>query len=178
MSFIKDFKDANQTFEYFKNEITKNIKGEILSIELLQNSVLNMFDYYSGIDAIHIYNNQMRGIAVRVQWSNKSWNTFTIRYKRANGSKTEYKKRREAIYGNNGWFYPFLTIQAYFDKRDDNPKMLSFGIVRTKDLYDYIEDNKTKIESKLRVCPEGNSFIYVSFKDLQKAGKKIIIKNF
>jgi hypothetical protein len=51
-----------------------------------------------------------------VQWGNAR-NTFTIRYKRASGAKTEYQKRSEAILNNKGYLYPYLTIQAYLDKR-------------------------------------------------------------
>lgn len=178
MSFSKDFKDANDTFNFFKNEITKKIKGDFLSIELLESSIAKMFDQYSGIDAMHVYKKQMRGVAVRVQWSNKAWNTFTIRYKRSSGKETEYEKRKKAIYGSQGWFYPFITIQAYFDKRNGDKKMLSFGVVKTKDLYDYIEANKNTLLSNSRLCPEGNTFIHVSFNDLRRAGKSIIIEQF
>lgn len=66
---------------------------------------------------------------VRVQWG-INYKTFTIRYRRASGAVTEYAKRLAAIRGNDGALYPYLTIQAYADKREQG-HLLSYAIVKT-----------------------------------------------
>jgi hypothetical protein len=175
MSFLNDFKDANATFTLFKDEITKHIKGDIVDIESRDSELAKWFDIYSGIDAIHLVNNQMRGVAIRCQWGG-NFKTFTIRYTRANGTETEYEKRYKAIYGDFGFWYPHITIQAYFDKREDPDNLLGYGIILTKDLFDYLSFNLNFLLSEqTRVCPEGNTFLWVTFNELAQAGKRIII---
>jgi hypothetical protein len=171
MSFIKDFKDANKSWVSIKQEIEKHIKGELIDIETKDSEISNLFDRYSGIDAVQIVNKQMRGVAIRVQWG-KAWDTFSIRFKRKSGADTEYKKRTQAIFSDYGYWYPYLTIQIYLDNKKDN-NILNVGIVRTIDLYKYIFENMAYIQK--RTCPEGNEFLIVPFNDLLKDKKNIII---
>lgn len=175
-SYTKDFSDATLNFNKFKDFVLEKIRGDIIDIETHDKSLAKLFDMYSGIDAINVYNGQIRGLAIRIQYGN-NWNTFTIRYKRATNSKTEYEKRIEAIYGDNGFLYPYITIQMYLTNKNilEN-KILSIGIVKTKDLYDYIKENFNTI--KHNKAPDGNDFLIVSFNELKNNNKKIIIKNF
>lgn len=170
-NFIKDFKDANSDFLLFKDQLMSHIKGDLINIETNDSQLANMFDQYSGIDAFQVVDRQLRGVAIRVQWG-KAWNTFTIRYKRASGSKTEYQKRADAILNNKGYLYPYLTIQAYLDKRGNSQEILSCCIIKTEDLYKHLFANMPAL--KTRKCPEGNEFLYVNFSDLQKHTKNII----
>ena len=174
MSFKTDFKDANIEFNKFKEIICKHIKGSIIDIESQDNELAKMFDKYSGIDAIQLYNNKIRGIAIRVQWG-VNYQTFTIRFSRATGTKTEYEKRCEAIYGDNGFWYPYLTIQVYIDNRENSINLLGFAIVKTKDLYDYIQENLDTLN--IKEAPDGNKFICIKFSELKNADKKIIIQS-
>ena len=96
----------------------------------------------------------------------KAWDTFTVRFKRKSGAKTEYQKRAEAILNNRGYLYPYLTIQAYLNKRGDATSLLSCGVVKTKDLYQYMFSNMPSIRSE--VCPEGNTFLHIKFAELQR----------
>lgn len=171
MSFSKDFSDANSDFSMFKKELLTHIKGDLVNIETNDSQLANLFDQYSGIDAFQIVNKQLRGVAIRVQWGH-DWRTFTIRYKRKNGSKTEYQKRSEAIFSDKGYLYPYLTIQAYLDKRNDPDKILSCAAVKTLALYKYIYVNMPNL--KTRQCPEGNDFLHVGFDELSKAGVEMI----
>jgi hypothetical protein len=139
MSFIKDFNDANADWTALKTEILKHIKGDLHDIETKDSELAKMFDIYSGIDAVQIVNKQMRGVAIRVQWGS-DFKTFTIRFKRQSGAKTEYEKRSEAIFSDYGFWYPYLTIQMYLKKRDSAPEILSCGIVKTLDLYQYVPE--------------------------------------
>ena len=57
----------------------------------------------------------LRGITSRVQWW-KDYQTFTVRIERPNGALTEYTKRLTTIKRvNEGFLYPYWTIQAYLD---------------------------------------------------------------
>jgi len=93
-------------------------------------------DIYAGIDAWHVdeENKIMRGLASRIQWCSKGWDTFTIRYKRNSGACTEYEKRIDAINGDRGALYPHLTIQAYVTERKTG-ELINVGVVNTKDLF-------------------------------------------
>lgn len=172
MSFINDFTDANADFSLFKSELLSHIKGDLIDIETKDTHLAKMFDQYAGIDAIQVVNNQLRAVAIRVQWG-KSWDTFTIRYKRKSGTKTEYQKRAEAILNDRGYLYPYLTIQAYLDKRGEATRILSCGVVKTKDLYQYMFKNMPYLET--RNCPEGNLFLHVKFSDLKMSGANILV---
>lgn len=182
MSFIADLQAANASIEKFKGAITKHIKGELVSIELEDETIARMFDQYSGIDALHVINGQVRGVALRCQWRNPRWsgvypfNTFTIRHKRSSGAKTEYEKRMEAIYGGYGFFYPYLTIQAYFDDKSNPSEILSFAIVKTEDMYGFVSTNidNPSVISRRTVGEDGNEFLAVKFAALEEAGCKII----
>lgn len=180
MSYSSDLQRANASIEKFKDRITEHIKGELVSIEMEDAQIAKWFDIYSGIDALHKMNGQMRGVAIRCQWRDPKWrdypfDTFTIRYSRATGTKTEYEKRMEAIFGGMGYIYPYLTIQAYFDDKENPNEILSFSIVKTADLYRFVSnhiDDRTKVGRK--PVYDGNEFLYVDFSKLVDAGCKII----
>lgn len=177
MSFINDLHESNKTWNRFKAEILEHIKGELIDIEAQSSPLAQMFDQYSGVDAIHIvkgyhHSPKMRGVAIRCQYGN-AWNSFTIRYSRSTGTTTEYIKRREAIYGDGGFWYPYLTIQIYANKLKESNRFFSCGIIRTKDIYDYIEENFDKILQKVNP-QDGNIFLVIFWNELEKAGKKLL----
>lgn len=174
MAFRNDFHDANVDWNFVKPELLQFIKGDLFDIESNNSVLADIFDKYSGIDAIHMVQEQIRGVAIRVQWG-VDYKTFSIRYSRPNGVKTEYHKREEAITGNRGFWYPYLTIQMYLERRYNTPRILSCGIVRTVDLYDYIRENFAELISHKKRSPEGQFFLVVPFYRLKEAGKKILI---
>ena len=138
--------------------LSRVISGKIHSIESLDNEILIKLDQMSGIDYIRENNIGLQGIAARVQWGN-SWDTFTIRSTRHTGAETELSKRRRAI--REGYFYPAFTLQAYFTNRKEN-RLLSLGIIKTLDLYDYIIANPEKII----IRKSDNEFVVVNWADL------------
>jgi hypothetical protein len=146
--------------------LPKLINGDIISIEESDNSVLLLFDKYSGIDYLRKDNLGLQGIASRVQFGN-AWNSFTIRTKRHTGAKTEYEKRIEQI--KNGYIYPYFTLQAYFDNTNDL-NLLSICIIKTKDLYYELENNKKVINKS-----SDNEFKVLFWNDIEIKHKKIII---
>jgi len=97
-----------------------------------------ILDMYAGVDGWHIKENNLRGIASRIQIGT-DWKTFTIRMMRDSGACTEYEKRKFAINSDKGWLYPQITIQAYSQTKEG--PILSCGISRTVDIIQFI-DNK------------------------------------
>lgn len=181
MSFANDLQKANASIEKFKDRITEHIRGELTSIETVDEQIAKWFDIYSGIDALHKLDEQIRGVAIRCQWRDPRWrggypfDTFTIRYSRSTGTKTEYAKRMEAIFGDMGYIYPYLTIQAYLDDKNNPNEMLSFAIVKTADLYRFVSNHigDRDVVGIRQVC-DGNEFLFVEFSKLVDAGCKII----
>jgi hypothetical protein len=162
-----DLKYSIKAMEKIKLSILpKLINGDIISIEESDNSVLLLFDKYSGIDYLRKDNLGLQGIASRVQFGHP-WNSFTIRTKRHTGSKTEYEKRIEQI--KNGYIYPYFTLQAYFDNTT-NLNLLSICIIRTIDLYFELENN-----SKIKEKTSDNEFKILFWNDIKCKHKKIII---
>ena len=89
-------------------------------------------DMLAGIDGYHVTSDGMRGVSCRVQDATKSWDTFTVRYRRTTGTETEYAKTRRHIDEvEKGWAVSALTIQAYVK----SGSLLGAGVVRTRDLY-------------------------------------------
>lgn len=142
-------------------------KSKLVSIEKSKDEILMWLDQYSGIDWIaKTSENHVIGIAARIQWDH-SWDTFTIRFERHTGAKTEYAKRVEAI--DKGYMYPKYTLQAYFKRKP--LKLLSCGIIDTKDLYSFIEFYPGLVyESK-----SDNIFKFIHWQDLINNNVKVKI---
>jgi hypothetical protein len=177
-NWASDMQAANNLFATFIGEISSQMKGELISTELEGGKLAEIFDRYAGIDAVHVWGGGVRGVAVRIQWGT-NYKTFTIRYKRTTGAATEYAKRLAAVRGNDGALYPYLTIQAYADRRDGG-RLLSYAIVKTSDLYEYIAGRMRDVNGvisgiRFNRCPEGNIFLYVSFGELIEAGVNCIV---
>ncbi len=114
--------------------------GKLIPMEgKVDSNLAQLFDLNSGIDCWHFSaNGQMRGIASRIQWTDRNWKTFTVRYSRKSGTRTEYDKRIEAIrdFDARGWLYPFLTVQAYICPPRRYGDLIDVAIVKTSDLID------------------------------------------
>ena len=154
-SWDKDMALTQPCIESIKSNIFKGC--HVANLEQSTDETLLMLDQYSGIDyIIKKPDNNMLGVAARIQWGN-NWETFTIRKSRHTGTKTEYEKRKDAI--KQGYFYPALTMQAYFTK---DIKHLGSAIIKTKKLYDFIDWNPEKVHQR----KSDNIFIYVNWGDL------------
>ena len=163
MSELKDWeKDLNWSNKLFLSDVWPRIKckcggGEIKPVEILRdNEIATDLDVLCGIDVWQTIGIEgARGIASRVQnntndkYKGKNWGTFTIRYKRVSGSKTEYEKRKEAI-DTGRYIYPYLTCQAYFD----HGVFIGGGIAKTIDVYNAVDFNNTnKSDNTFLVVP-------------------------
>lgn len=172
-NFRKDFSDAAKYFDLIRGPIEKLIGPTIYSTELDSNKI-DIVDIEYGYDLIQIDNEGLiNGIALRIQYIDKSYNTFTLRYTRSTGSETEVSKRIKAI-ANNGK-YPKWTIQIYIN---DNT-IIGLGIVDTKLLYEKVAlfivcglDRDYTKDVYINVNPiDGNEFIVVKWHSLREVGK-------
>ena len=106
-----------------------------------ENKLACDLDMIAGIDAWIKAPRGLIGIAARVQWLEKGvdpYDSYTIRIKRDTGAVSELEKRLTSI--KEDMLYPQLTVQAYLEK--DTSKVISVGIIKTKDLFDHIEKGK------------------------------------
>ena len=120
--------------------------GSLVPIETREDATAQTLDRDIGIDAFHVLGGQVRGIASRFQFGDSAirrvtgrpWDTFTVRYDRVNGARTEYEKRLEQLRGiDSGAFYPFFWVQGYAAAATG--EILSLAVCRTEDLIEYIE---------------------------------------
>lgn len=156
----KDLEASIKALDSIKNTLLPRlISGKIHSIEKADDHILLLLDTKSGIDYIRENETGLQGIASRVQWGSKAWNTFTIRSERHTGAKTEFAKRVEAI--RDGYFYPAFTLQAYFTDRETNG-FLSVGIIKTINLYNFIGANPNLVHKN----KSDNEFKFVFWEDL------------
>lgn len=138
--------------------------------------VLQFCDQYSGIDAWQILhkNRRVRGIASRVQFG-RAFKSLTIRFRRTTGAETEFAKRLfELKNPANGYVTPGLTIQAYCTQRPSRgqSELLHAVMVRTSDLYDYIENNPRAVDTRTNPS-DGNIFKVVWWPHMKELGYKV-----
>jgi hypothetical protein len=147
--------------------------GQMVPVESVADAGMTKdLDTLAGIDAWQMLRSDccMRGIASRVQ-PDKDWSTFTIRYSRATGAETEFKKRLRAI--RDGMLYPALTIQGYVGR--EKASLLSAAVIRTADLFrfveEHIEESAWQKPPRMRtVGVDRNKFVAVPWAELQSAG--------
>jgi hypothetical protein len=131
-------------------------------------------DQFAGVDwMIKNSDNNVFGVAARTQFTNPAYyhdphDSFTIRCDTLSGRKTELAKRMDAI--QNGYFFPYFTLQAYF-KKEFPTELLSAAIIRTKDLYQFVKQYPYKITSNRF----DNGFKVVKWDELQSNGVPVKI---
>lgn len=175
--------DAKVSLDRFnkiiKSKLEELLKSKVTSLEEYtldsKDDILKAFikeiDMYSGVDAVRFKESLgFQFIASRIQTIKdgfKPYNTFTIRFERDN-NETEFSKRIMQI--KNDYIYPTLTIQAYVNEDDF---LLSMGVVKTKDMYLYAENNLDKLK-KVKNIDNSSSFIIITFNELKNKCDMII----
>jgi hypothetical protein len=154
--------DMKWSSKLFLNDIWPMLNHVVGGGQLMQmegrpdQQLAKELDMRSGIDAWQLMPcGQMRGIAARVQQSNKNWATFTVRLSRDSGAKTEFAKRYEAINDGRGLIYPHLTIQGYAETKVG--PVISVGVCRTVDVIEFVSkglcDVNRTTNASFAVCP-------------------------
>jgi len=158
-------RDLNRSNKAFLGVVWPVIKykcggGEIIPVEALDDiEIADQLDMLCGIDIWQtIGGDGARGIASRVQFGTKNWETFTVRYRRDSGAKTEYVKRLEAI-ETGRFIYPYLTSQAYVT--GDGRSLIGFGVARTVDIFDTIKQGNF-----IKRRSDNAEFLAVNFDDV------------
>jgi hypothetical protein len=161
--------------EILQDELQQLLKGEFEVVEgITIEHFAKLLDTLSGIDAWHIDKMKgIRGIALRIQTSDINYHTFTIRKKRNSGTKTEYEKRKYAI--ENGFLYPYFTVQAYVDK---NNRLKAYAIAKTEDIITMIDLGFYKCNKTGKSQIGQSEFFIVDWKDMKEKNFKIYIHNF
>lgn len=103
-----------------------------------------LLDRHSGIDYLQELPGGLRGIAVRLQWVDRSFPTYTIRSRRPSGVVTEMAKR---LNSNQGFLYPHLTVQAYIAKPRGIGALLQAYVCKTTALYECVRDGKVRMQT-------------------------------
>lgn len=147
--------------------------GDCIDVEKsttgIADNVLSLLDMRAGIDQLQVLSESvgLRGIASRIQWGYRSWDTFSVRASRSTGTRTELSKRSYAL-SNRGVLYPHWTVQAYVTDRI-NGTLLSVAVAYTDQLIPYIQQYG-KHQNNL----DGHSsFLYVNWSDYYKSGNFI-----
>ncbi len=140
--------------------------GQLVKTEDGSSVLADMFDQDAGIDAVVRDRNGIRTVAIRVQ-KDRAFDSFTIRAVRHTGVRTEREKRLAAMHSDHEM--PALTLQAYVTSHGG--ALVQAGIVRTRDLYDYIEAGG-RVE-RLVNPQDGNAFDVAWWADLTSAGVPI-----
>ena len=168
-------KSANDFEIYVKPHVLRLLKGKIKTVEgVTDDWMTRMLDVIGGVDAWYIDNEKgIRGIASRCFNANKDWRkewaSFTIRLSRGTKNKTEYLKLVESL--EEGWLYPYWTIQAYINH--ESKRLVAFAIAKTEDVLDMIEKGKCE-ERKTKHLKTGESSFYViKWQEMRDAGYKI-----
>lgn len=156
--------------------------GVFTSVESESHVLAKDLDVLAGIDGFQKLPQKgvMRGIASRIQWTDKDWKTFTIRKNRGSGAETELKKRLYALaHLDKGFFYPHLTIQAYITERRVGT-LISVAVTRTTELIPYAYEtwmnnekkNSTAVREKLAKDEDGSLswFLAVDWDAYKRAG--------
>lgn len=147
--------------------------GQVTFVETMNSELAKQLDIMAGIDLWQVSDGHVRGIASRVQWppaalapDGEPWDTFTIRYERDSGAKTEFEKRREAI-KTGQWIFPYLTVQAYVSDNGVEPEILSVAIVKTSTLYSFLDEEMAthglKGQYVRKRATDNASFLWVSW---------------
>ena len=115
--------------------------GRIIMVEGVEGEIAKTLDLQAGIDALHDHPRfGVNGLAIRTQIG-ANYETFTIRYRRESGGRTEFEKRLHAL--RHDKLTPKLTVQCYVDPTGE--KLLAGAVARTEDLYACIDRGKYRM---------------------------------
>jgi len=155
--------------------------GTLVPIETRDDPTAATLDRDVGIDALHVLDGQVRGIASRFQFGEgaiqrtrgRPWDTFTVRYDRVNGTRTEYEKRLDQLRGiNTGAIYPYYWIQGYSAAATGD--LLSVAVACTEDLIEYLENGREGRDWKWQTVQNAR-FLSVTWEQYRRAGNWIRI---
>jgi hypothetical protein len=150
--------------------------GGFISIEdAPDHPAIAVVDTVAGVDAWFVSGDgtRLHGIAQRVQYGTEPYASFTIRARLPSGGLTELTKRREALRDRDGHpVVPHFTVQAWVERRRTG-RALFVHMVRTADLFAFIEQHPDKVERRPN-HEDGTEFVVVWAQDLRGAGYEVL----
>ena len=179
-SYAKDLGDSAHDFTYIvwpKLKALGWLTGIMLPVEAVTDDTMKEYlDRLAGIDLWVINDDKgITGLASRIQWGARAWNSFTVRRTRATGTATEWEKRRTAMASQGQYIYPYWSCQAYVTVRPSRVngrlmscgQLLSVGLARTEDIFDHLE--RTPVTHR-ETHSDGNTFFVAWWGQMQGAG--------
>lgn len=128
-------------------------------------------DMVAGIDAWVIPGGRyVRGLASRVQWPRTGlcYRTFTVRYAKANGARTEYAKRRQELV-TVGAITPHYWCHAYLRPKDNG--LLGAAVALTRDIITLVGEG---VGYERHNPADGTSFWCVDWDELRSRQMSLI----
>ena len=155
----------------FAPRIAADTGGRFVAVEGRVDEVAKLLDTNAGIDALFIDKlGLIHGVAVRVQFTDRSWDTFSVRCERDSGNPTEYDKRVAALKARA--MVPHMTFQGYASKAGSTA--LSAAWVSTVHLFELLGDQEfMRTHSRRMNMQDGNSFYYALWDELRTRGASI-----
>lgn len=151
-------------------------EGEIISLESqVKNELLLDFDKLGGVDFIQKFIGKgIRPIANRIQGREYAdWKSMTIREESHGSKNTELKKRLDAIFGNEGFIYPWLQCHSYLSTDnifyDPDAELLFSIVVKSDDLYGLYKDHPGIFKKQSFTEKDGTTtrFLYIGAETLE-----------
>lgn len=176
LNFNQSLSRSMQQFtDIVMGSLSEILKGEFRVIEgNTTDDVAKLLDTLSGIDVWHINKLKgIRGLASRIQTTDRNWHTFTVRKTRDSGATTEFEKRKLAI--EKGYLYPFFTMQAYVTQKD---ALIAFAVARTVDVIEMIDKGFCKTNKTRKEQIGQASFYIVDWYEMKERGYEIYIREY
>jgi hypothetical protein len=164
MSFTTDFKKATQAFIKNKEIIQQQFNGELYSLELNQNELNDIFDKAASTDILYKHpKGLILGIAMRINFNQKNYESITIRHTRHTGAETEYIKTIKAIKYNAINSCIGMQIDV-----DDDHNLIRGIIYDRYALFNFIEANKDILKNNLNSVYDGNTYFRITYNEIEK----------
>ena len=179
-SYARDLGDSAHDFTHIVWPQLKAVgwlTGIMMPVEAVTDDAMKEYlDRLAGIDLWVINDDKgITGLASRIQWGARAWNSFTVRRTRVTGAATEWEKRRTAMASQGQYIYPYWSCQAYITVRPNRVngrlascgQLLSMGLARTEDIFDYLEHAQV---AHRETHSDGNTFFVAWWNQMQGAG--------
>jgi hypothetical protein len=146
--------------------------GDPIPVESVsESSFAKELDARAGIDVWLIgMDGHMRGLASRVQWTDRPYDTFTVRVRSPRGRPTEYHKRKAEIEAIVPAIRPYYFCHAYVST--DRTRLLSAAIARMSDVIAAVDNRVGRLMPANR---DGSQGWAVPWDALRSAGSQVVV---
>lgn len=150
--------------KYIAPVVKKIYGGSVCLTDRQGNQFERALDVDACIDGLIFSDAGLIPFASRVQFG-KNHEAFSTRYERPTNTPTEYPKILAAI--KNALIRPFVHLQGFVDEYGS----AVVGVVRTADLWQYLEKNLPRLKSFTNT--DDTKFVVAFWRDLRRAGVRV-----